>query len=185
MIFRHWVRFSRQNEMLYRGSFQTAAGCIQPLIILGERGKYRCILFDFGMKNTRGSIIKCWLKGNATTAIIVRFFTHWAFPGKLGVMYVICLIFLTAALIPRAFRPHGKPAVPFEYVGSPLIYGTGGPNQAGNASPLPTNYSIAATPLSFSRQFIFVIRNISEVRKRFSNGYLNKPAEQIPIVGGA
>ncbi len=113
------------------------------------------------------------------------FFTHWAFPGKLGVMYVICLIFLTAALIPRAFRPHGKPAVPFEYVGSPLIYGTGGPNQVGNASPLPTNYSIAATPLSFSRQFIFVIRNISEVRKRFSNGYLNKPAEQIPIVGGA
>ncbi|MMZ68095.1 hypothetical protein D1872_307450 [compost metagenome] len=93
------------------------------------------------------------------------------------------MIFLMAALSPKVFRPLGKPAVPFECAGSPLIYGTAGPKQAANVTPLLTNYSIAAMPPTFLKRFIFVIPNIAEVTRERSNGWPNKPAEWLPTLG--
>lgn len=148
---------------------QTAAGCHQPLI-LHERGMKRCIQFDFEMQNTRDSIIRCLMKGNAATATTGHFSIHWAFPEKRGVMSTSCLTFLMAALSPKVFRPLGKPAVPFECVGSLLTCGTAGLKQAGNDTPLPTNYSIAATPPILLKRFTFVILIIAEITRGFSNG---------------
>ncbi|KIL39354.1 hypothetical protein SD70_20765 [Gordoniibacillus kamchatkensis] len=128
-------------------------------------------------------MFRCWMKGNATTATIEHFSIHWAFHGKPEVISAICMIFLMAALSPKVFRPLGKPAVPFECAGSPLIYGTAGPKQAANVTPLLTNYSIAAMPPTFLKRFIFVIPNIAEVTRERSNGWPNKPAEWLPATG--
>lgn len=116
-------------------------------------------------------------------ATIEHFSIRWAFPEKPEVISAICMIFLMAALSPKAFRPLGKPAVPFECVGSPLIYGTAGPKQEANVTPLPTKYSIAAMPPTFLKRYIFVIPIIAEVTRERSNGWPNKFAEWLPATG--
>ncbi|WP_449267215.1 DUF6075 family protein [Gordoniibacillus kamchatkensis] len=91
--------------------------------------------------------------------------------------------FPNGGIKPEGLSALGKLAVPFEYAGSPLIYGTAGPKQAANVTPLPTNYSIAAMPFTFLKRFVFVIPNIAEVTRERSNGWPNKPAEWLPTLG--
>ncbi len=128
-------------------------------------------------------MFRCWMKGNAATAITEHCSIHWAFPEKPEVISAICLIFLMAALSLKAFRPLGRRAIPFAYAGSPLICGTDGPKQWANGTPLPTNYSIAAIPPTFLKRFVFVIPNIAEVTRERSNGWPNKFAEWLPATG--
>lgn len=128
-------------------------------------------------------MFRCWMKGNAAIATTGHCSIHWAFPEKPEVISAIYMIFLMAALSPKAFRPLGKPAVPLGYAGSPLICGMAGPKRGANITPLPMNYLIAAMPPTFLKRFVFVTPNIAEVTRERSNGWPNKPAEWLPTLG--
>jgi hypothetical protein len=78
--------------------------------------------------------------------------------------------FSNGELNQKVLQPLGKPEVLFACAGLLLICGMVGRKQVENATPLPTNYSIAATLPIFLKRFTFVIRIIAEAKRGFSSG---------------